>query len=42
VKAQIPNNELSFADDGAFYMSWQDFTKYFTLLSFGYYLDSAT
>lgn len=34
IKAQL-GSELSFKDDGAFYMCWEDFTKYFTLMSFG-------
>jgi len=33
--------EHSFRTDGAFWMDWEDFKKYFQLMSFGYYLENA-
>lgn len=42
IKEKLAIKSLSFKDDGAFWMDWEDFKKQFQLLSFGYYIDNAT
>lgn len=42
IKKKLGIKSLSFKNDGAFWMDWQDFNKQFQLFSFGYYMDNAT